>query len=214
MKFDQNDYVMRPADLVGGLLVKIEGFDQKANNTIWTLLVKKALKELADTVDRSRFGQVEQIATNKEEQTREFLLDAVWWRRKKEGRNEEMALAVECEWGAKDPHKPGNRTIEEVVSMVEQDFDKLLVVKCPLKLMIFCTDKAGTGDYEGMRVAVVEKMEAYLSQYAHHIEGECYLFVDVAATGERKVWHWIAEASGHQPVRLSEGAPEDRYSHE
>lgn len=171
MKFDSNDYVMRPAELVRALLLKMKGFDQTASNKIWTPLVKNALKELADTIDRSRFGEVEQIATNKEEQTREFLLDAVWWQRTKKGECERMALAVECEWAAKWPGEPGERTPEIVAGLVVDDFEKLLVMKCPLKLMIFCTDKAGTADYEGMRLVVVGEIERYLSQYAHHIEG-------------------------------------------
>jgi hypothetical protein len=91
-----------------------------------------------------------------------------------------MALAVEVEWGS---------WYSRVQDCVGEDFGKLTVVKSPLKLMIFCTDKSGPErSHAPQQQTVLEEIDRYLSAYAHHIPGEHYILMDVASDGHRCAW--------------------------
>jgi hypothetical protein len=83
----------------------------------------------------------------------EWLLDVVWLHRKTGA----IHLAVESEWGNE----------REVLD----DFQKLLCVKSPLKIMIYYA-------YDGSFVARFEK---YMKVFDQHLEGENYVLVEFAA---------------------------------
>lgn len=85
-----------------------------------------------------------------------WLLDLIWWSRTPE----RMVLAVESELD------PGAKAIED-------DFQKLPVFKCPLKLFVF------TGDAERTK----NMAEAYLQSFTQYAMEEKYLFVGFTASG-------------------------------
>ena len=70
-----------------------------------------------------------------------------------------------------------------------EDFEKLLVFKAPLKLMIFATPK----DDPWVEEPVIETINGYLLGYKHHVLGEKYLVLDFAS----KPKCWIVEVSGN-----------------
>jgi len=56
---------------------------------------------------------------------------------------------------------------------VEQDFEKLLAVKSPFKLMVYSSAREGCTN-----LAIVEKLELNIQNYGHHLMGETYIFMD------------------------------------
>ena len=67
----------------------------------------------------------------------------------------DIALAVESEWGSKRD--------------VLHDFGKLLVVKAPLKLMVFDKRKDVIKDIQ----------ERYMQKFSQHVEDEHYLLLEL-----------------------------------
>ncbi len=82
----------------------------------WTWAVKDGLRSILER------DLTEVIYTDSSRQTSEFLLDLVAWNR---DQGEGIDLAMECEW------------IQNAYEIV-RDFEKLLVIKSPIKLMVFC----------------------------------------------------------------------------
>jgi hypothetical protein len=80
----------------------------------------------------------------------EWLVDLVWWDRS----NEYMALAVESE-------------LSHASNEIADDFQKLTVLKCPLKLFVF------KGDVERTK----NMAEEYLKRRSQHVKDEEYLLV-------------------------------------
>jgi len=87
------------------------------------------------------------------------LLDAVWMVAKER----RIVLAVESEWG---------RSI-----LVEDDFDKLMSIKAPRKLMLFSTN-----DHRGAD-KIVDKLASNMQAYPYHLAGEEYMLLEVTAPG-------------------------------
>jgi hypothetical protein len=79
-----------------------------------------------------------------------WLVDFIWW----DARSEYMALAVESEFSP-SPNE------------ISDDFQKLTVLKCPLKLFVF---KGDAGKTKSMA-------EQYLKSRSQHVKGEEYLLV-------------------------------------
>jgi hypothetical protein len=99
------------------------------------------------------------------------LLDLVVWDR---SNGEGLTLAVESEWS-------------QNVDDVADDFWKLLVVKAPVKLMIFACNKMPRMFSQD---AVWAKLSDCLLRYRDHIKGEQYVFMDYAPPPGRRAW-WI-----------------------
>jgi hypothetical protein len=75
-----------------------------------------------------------------------------------------MALAAEIEWSSWGPAK-GERRDLWVRDRVGEDFGKLTVIKCPLKLMVFCTDPSPVEKTHGpMQQVVLEEIDRYLER--------------------------------------------------
>ena len=94
----------------------------------------------------------------------EWLLDCVWWAKNGE-RGAGMCLACESEWS--------DRPLE-----VSWDFQKLLCVKAPLKVVIYSggpAPKHGSG--------IRKQLESDLLGYGFHVRGEEYLFVSLDVGG-------------------------------
>ena len=87
-------------------------------STEWTKVLKGSLRELLESEGTN---MTEALYSFPDSNRHEFLLDLVIWDRQD---GEGASLALESEW---------SQNIEEVAT----DFRKLLVIKAPLKLMIF-----------------------------------------------------------------------------
>jgi len=192
LSFFANDYVQEPTDLLRmlvGELDKFETINPSARSRDWTLALQSALKRLAEKSQRG----IEHLCarTTEEKGTGEFLLDAVWWQRTKPGSIENIALAVESEFAGWAKNRG------EVATEVAQDFYKLLVVKSPLKLMVFCSWYAeGDTDLSIMRDTIWSRLRQCIAEYNHHIEGETYLFLDTAVMHQRRAWTFTIPRSG------------------
>lgn len=158
--------------LVAGVNKRLKSQQGLGENKTWTLHVKETLKLIGETPPLN----FDCIYTDREKGIQEFLLDLVWWDR---AAGEGAALAVECEWFyGKFPSE------EAYAQRVVEDFEKLLVFKSPLKLMIF----ASVSGYPTMRTSVLTKIKQYLRQYKHHLAGEVYLFLDFSEWPTTCAW--------------------------
>lgn len=86
----------------------------------------------------------------------QWLFDLIWWNNGTRGKGVE--LAVECEWNSD-------------AGAVVHDFEKLLTVKSPLKLMIYRARPK-------TRRQVREDIRKYLETYGQHVTGERYLICE------------------------------------
>ena len=89
----------------------------------------------------------------------EWLLDVIWM----VPNEHKVILAVESEWGR--------------LALVEDDFDKLLSVKAPRKLMLFSTRNHQSAD------KIVEKLASNMRAYPYHVKGEEYMLLEITAPG-------------------------------
>jgi hypothetical protein len=127
-----------------------------------TIKKDRALRTQAVKVKLRRLGKIHKCQTfpddNKLLKRRrpEWLFDIVWWD-DTPGRNG-VRLAVECEW---------SRPLRGIVD----DFDKLMSVKSPLKLMIYRVGKKSSS-------AVREAIQESLQDFGQHVKGENYLLCE------------------------------------
>jgi hypothetical protein len=99
----------------------------------------------------------------------EWLLDLVWYNRKKGT----IHLAVESEWGDKQ--------------CVLDDFEKLLCIKAPLKIMVYYA-------YHG---SFLGEFEHYLMAFDHHVQGEKYLLIEMAPGPSDRAYLYEVRGNGH-----------------
>jgi hypothetical protein len=88
------------------------------------------------------------------DRTYRWLLDFIWWSDKPQ----RLGLAVESE-------------LDNSIGNIEEDFQKLSVFKCPLKLMVFSADPEETK-------SMAERNLQVLTQ---HVKGEEYLLIGFTA---------------------------------
>ena len=122
----------------------------------WTYAVKQVLNQ-----EGKRFDY--EVWCSGIEGSCEWLLDVIWWKKRETGIG--IALAVECEWGAR----------QEVI----EDFQKLLCIKAPLKVLIYDGGNIPEHGAE-VRAAIEREMQAY----HHHVTGETYLFLGFGNVGQ------------------------------
>ena len=134
--------------LVSGVLNKM-GNDappcRGGGKVMWTAEVKAILHEIGTTLKYTNLCEW-------------CSLDMIWWCMS----TQRLILAAESEMAANPV-------------AVEDDFEKLSVFKCPLKLLVFCADVD----------RVKENAERYLQVLAQHVKGEEYLLVGFTASGPR-----------------------------
>jgi hypothetical protein len=162
------DYSSNPQQLVHDLveMMKAANPDWNGSNTAWTNHLKASLKEMLEIKDAN---VRDVLFSHTESDTHEFLLDVVAWDRSE---GEGVYLAAESEWG---------QTKQEIL----EDFWKLLVVKAPIKLMVFALNRKPTVHTLG---AVWDGIKDCLMKYRHHQQGEHYLFIDFSPS--TSAW-WI-----------------------
>lgn len=158
-----------PADLVHQLATRMEAANLDwDDSSAWTRALKDCLRSFLET-EGSNVSEV--LYSSRERDKHEFMLDVVVWDRSD---REGVALAVESEW---------SQNVKEVA----EDFWKLLVVKAPVKLMIFaCTNRPRKFSQE----AVWSELSDCINRYRDHMKDELYVFMDYAPAPGRRAW-WI-----------------------
>ncbi len=166
---------IHPSELVSQLADRMRARNLRwEKSTPWTSALKNSLRDLLESKG-TKITDV--LYSDRETDNHEFLLDVVVWDRSS---GEGVTLAVECEW-------------TQNISAIEEDFWKLLVVKAPIKLMIFACNNNPTRFTQD---AVREKLSKCLLLYRDHAEGERYIFMDYAPPPGRKAWWIEIPASG------------------
>ena len=80
---------------------------------------------------------------------------------------------------------------------IQHDFEKLLSVKAPFKLMIY-SSRLGNAD------AILENIMLSIVNYGHHLLGETYMFIDYSENNPEKIHGsfiasiWQPKSSGRQ----------------
>jgi len=148
-----------------------EGYDA---TTRWTTAIKDVLRKLMPQTWRM-------IPLRNDSSAGEFLVDACWW-----VNSMGAALVAEFEW---------HHSWEEIV----KDFEKLLVIKSPIKLMIFASSKGALSSSK-----IEKELKGYLSEYDHHIAGETYIFIDYWPEEHVRAFIWQATTNGHAEITFEE----------
>lgn len=98
------------------------------------------------------------VSLDHEEEEHGFLLDLLWW---ENADLIDIALAAESVWGSN--------------AQIWHDFGKLMIVKAPMKLMIY-----GTGSHDIESEAVRRGIQEKMQRFAHYVAGNEYVLVEFA----------------------------------
>jgi hypothetical protein len=122
-----------------------------------------------------------------------------------------ILLACECEWGTGSFGKTS-------WARVENEFEKLLPVKAPFKVLIFSScskSNPSEPDTDFSFGHARRRIENCLRSYGHHVPGEVYIFLDLPQTrkpdenGRYKSLIWLSKKLGRQKVSLKVGPDGD-----
>ncbi|MFZ0521620.1 MAG: hypothetical protein WAL95_11390 [Candidatus Acidiferrales bacterium] len=107
-----------------------------------------------------------------------YLLDLIWYSQS----SHEIALGLEMEWGT-----------ETSTELVSYDFEKLLHIKAPLKVMIF-----QTRNHDVQSAPIRRKLETeYMAKFSKHMSKEQYLLVEFTAPWNKAYcYELIIESDG------------------
>lgn len=121
------------------------------SNTKWTTRIKSGIGQIG--LEAGLLATASGYPTPKD---REWLYDLIWFQNSPEKHLERLVMALESEW-SRDP--------DEIL----YDFEKLLVARAPLKVMIF-QDNGENLD------ALWQMFEKSMQTYAHHDPTELYVW--------------------------------------
>lgn len=165
------------------------------------------------TAVRKRFDDIRpkdlELIPRKLDKLKEYLVDFAWL---EQSEGHRMIFACECEWASADY---GRHTWW---GLVEEDFEKLLAVKAPFKVLIFSStleDKRTSPDpqVDFTLATAKERLATSLTNYEHHLAGETYIFIDFPATGKKggngsyEAFIWVAEQCGKANVQFENLLP-------
>ena len=153
-----NDMSQPPPD-IPALAARIEAFlkalpthlPRGHSDTEWTTQIKCDIGQIG--LDAGLLATASGYPTPKD---REWLYDLIWFQNSPEKHLEKLVMALESEW-SRDP--------DEIL----YDFEKLLVARAPLKVMIF-QDNGGNLD------ALWQMFEKSMQTYAHPDPTELYVW--------------------------------------
>ena len=143
--------------------IRAREIDAGESEKAWTQAVRDILYEIGSE------NGYEAVCIREDRSCAEMLWDEVWF--PKEG-DQHLVFAMECEWGNSRERKAKN--YPKVAHDVRYDFRKLLYVKASLKMLVY------TADDGPMRAAIHGAVKDAIVHYPHHVEGECYVFVEFA----------------------------------
>jgi len=113
-----------------------------------------------------------------------YLLDFIWYRMS----SHQIELAAEIEWTREDDR----------LESVSYDFEKLMHIKCPLKLLVYQVgnDPTAGGD-------LLKKLESKLQVFGRHSLGDEYLLMEFSNPWTTAAfWHLSVKRDGRQQERL------------
>ena len=125
-------------------------FPNGAGDALWTQAIKLSIGKLGRTIDYRTC-----TSGFREEFDGEWLFDLCWYATTPDGHLLEILLAVESEW---------NRRFDAI----RYDFEKLLVAKAKLKLMIFQASGSQMEDY-------FHRLTKGVAAYKGGSDGEVYI---------------------------------------
>jgi hypothetical protein len=133
-----------PGNIVGEIRAEVRRLE-KDGRPDWNRRIKEVLRNLG-----KRNGYL--VYPDPERKVGEWLLDVIWF----DEETGAVRLALESELGKE--------------AEVLDDFQKLLCIKAPLKIMIYYV-------YKG---SFVEKFAEYITRFDQNVEGEYYLLIEFA----------------------------------
>jgi hypothetical protein len=134
----------------------------------------------------------------------EYLVDYTW---SEEKNGKRVLLAGESEWGS-------GRYGRIHWTPVEDDFEKILAIKAPFKVLIFSSICKPYGTMQETDFSfdyAKDRIKPSLENYGHHIPGEVYIFIDFPQTGIPggngifRSFIWSATKFGKDEVKLEDG---------
>jgi hypothetical protein len=170
-------------------------------NKEWTKSVRRRLKVICT-------NECYMCPPDPDRSKGEFLVDFSWAEINFPRR---ILLAGESEWGT-------NKFGEKRWDRVEEDFEKLLSVKSPFKVLIFSSNK-NIRDSESARDRdfsigfAMKKIKSSLEGYGHHIAGEVYIFIDFPEGGDKnepgqyQSFIWLVKKFGNAGEVIFENGP-------
>ncbi|HMD40021.1 MAG TPA: hypothetical protein VKH15_12110 [Candidatus Acidoferrum sp.] len=125
----------------------------------------------------------------------EFLLDFLWFR---SSDHNDIALAVESELGRQ--------------KAVLDDFQKLLHIKAPLKMLIFSTTRHGSES----RAVLEGVCKSYLQKFTQHVKDEEYLFIEFVDPEKAAYYHYfkVPEHGGVENPEIVDKGRIEYFPHE
>lgn len=157
---------IEPESLANTLVSELATTLREHVESNWTIIVKDILRRMG-----KERGHLVYPDSDPDLKAAQFLLDLIWW---KNSEDNDIVLAVESELGKRNE--------------VCDDFGKLLVVKAPLKLMIFLKQPKDA-------VNMIE--QSYMQKYSQHVEGEQYLLIEFDTTKrEARPFHFSVPSNG------------------
>lgn len=141
-----------PETVAAKIISAVRHPDVKDRSPDWTRAVREVLRKYGEEKGLAVYPS----SAKSGKRLREWLLDVVWYSQT----TGTIMLAVESEWGVEDD--------------VLDDFEKLLCIKAPLKVMIYFA-------YKG---SLISSFEEYISDFDHHVRREQYLVIEFHGTRE------------------------------
>jgi hypothetical protein len=138
----------------------------------------------------------------------EYLVDYTWTEK---DNGKRVLMACESEWGS-------GRYGKIYWPLVEHDFEKLLAIKAPFKVLIFssiCEPQGSMQENDFSFDYAKDKIKESLTNYGHHLPGEVYIFIDFPQTrkpgpGKYQSFIWIAEEYGKAKAVVIKEVKEDK----
>ena len=156
--------------ILAGEIISALRCEKRDGRRKWNKTVRRLLCGLADP-------KLYLVHPDAREGCGEWLLDVIWFTRKQGT----ILLAVEVELGTKK-------------NEVLYDFQKLLCIKAPLKVMV----------YYAYRGSYMNEFENYVKDFDHHVRGEQYLLVEMAPGPSDQAYLYDVRKDGQQSrVRFS-----------
>lgn len=191
MLFSSEHESFETSDLMGQFLKELSENNAKpTDRSQWTIAIKAALISLASNYNgRCYHPSPPKRPTTAKSRKGEWICDVVWEYKPKNG--EEAG----CYPLAAESELEGSRAALPI-----DDFEKLLVFKAAVKILIFVTPKS-----EEEHRKLHSMLRDYLQSYCHHIAGEKYVFVELQRLrAPEHIWlYQFAVESDGPPPRVS-----------
>ena len=108
------------------------------SDTAWTAFLKSKIREIG-----KKHGYL--VSPCPDDGNKEWLYDLIWFRNDSANQLSEVALVLESEWSSDSWH-------------IQEDFEKLLVAKAPIKVMVF---QSNGNNLQGLWDQLTKSIDAF-----------------------------------------------------